>query len=133
MAPDNLKHLADVEADLDDSHVSQVRFGRSRFLRTASLALFGFVTGLVAVPPQEAEAAPTPRGCYGQPGCNCCNDCTCCERGCRRPNRVTCRRPGATNNGTCWTTVVNGNIYRCCDWRRAGGGLCICRCFVGTV
>jgi hypothetical protein len=128
MGPEDRKHLVDLEAELDYRRVSQVRFGRSRFLRTAGLALFGFVTGLVALPPEEAEAAPTPRGCHGEPGCNCCNGCTCCENGCRKPTHVTCHESG----GHCWRTVVNGKIFRCCDWHRAGG-LCICRCFVGTV
>jgi hypothetical protein len=129
MTPEDVQHLVDIGAEIDDRHLSQVRFGRSRFLRTAGLALFGFATGLVAAPPEEAEAASVPRGCHGQTGCNCCNGCTCCENGCSKPTRVTCRASG----GTCWRTVVNGKIYKCCDWHRAGGGTCICRCFVGTV
>lgn len=131
MAPEDVKHLVDIEADLDDRHLSRVRFGRRRFLRTASLALFGIATGLVAVP-RDAEAAPTPPGCHGPPGCNCCSGCTCCLSGCTRP-RNTCRSPsGTTNNGTCWRTCYRRRLYKCCDWRKRNGELCICRCFVGT-
>jgi hypothetical protein len=128
MALEDLKLLVDVEADLDDRAIMEVRFGRSRFLRTAALALFGLATGLVATPP--AEAAPTPKYCANAPGCNHCKGGTCTSPLCRRA--TTC------GGVSCWTVSVpdgNGcnNIYKCCDWYKEGHSPtneCICRGFV---
>ncbi len=127
MAPEDLRHIVDIEADLDDQHISQVRFGRSRFLRTAGLALFGLAAGLVAEP-QEAEAhRQTPEGCYGEPACGHCRGCTCTSPGCKRP-RNTCNGPNLTQHGTCWRTMYDGSMIKCCDWRKSTGKLCICKC-----
>ena len=82
MAPEDFRRLVDVEANLDDRHMSQVRFGRSRFLRAASLALFGLAAGLVAVPPPVAKAAPTPEYCHDAPGCNKCRGSRCISSNC---------------------------------------------------
>jgi hypothetical protein len=127
MAPEDVQHLVDIEAAIDDRHLSQVRFGRSRFLRTASLALFGLAAGLVAVPPREAEAAPVPRYCSGQSGCDCCNGCRCGS--CCIGKAFSCRQ-----GNHCWTTAVNRNgcryVYKCCDWRLGNNNRCICRCLV---
>jgi hypothetical protein len=106
MAPEDVRRLVDIEADLDERYISQVRFGRSRFLRTAGLALFALATGLVAE--SEAQAAPTPEGC----------------------RNATCHR-NHTGGYHCWRTQVGCKIYKCCDWRY-NGEVCICRGFVGT-
>lgn len=52
--------------DLEQGPISEVRFGRSRFLRTLGTALFGFAAAMVASP-EEAEAAhgSPPPGCGG--------------------------------------------------------------------
>ena len=121
MAPEDVRRLVDIEADLDERYISQVRFGRSRFLRTAGLALFALATGLVAE--SEAQAAPTPEGCRNAPGCDKCEGSKCTLSGCTKA--YTCR------DHHCWRTRVGCKIYKCCDWRY-NGEVCICRGFVGT-
>jgi len=114
--PISFEERVSLEQGLDDEQLSEVRFGRSRFLRSASLALFGLAAG-VLVPTDPAHAAPP--GCHGAPTCLSCDGCTC-----RR-----CRRPAQTCGGRhCWRTRYNGRCFRCCDWLSAGGNLCICRC-----
>ena len=130
MPPEDVRRLVDIEADLDEGQLSQVRFGRRRFLRTLGLALFGVATGMVAMSP-EAEARRTPTYCFGAPGCNCCRNRSypesewCCERGCTVAN--------SCNNGTtqCWTVCRNGNQYKCCDFYRHNGKLCMCQNWIG--
>ncbi len=110
----NLEEAFDLEEGLDDEQLSEVRFGRSRFLRNAGLALFGVAAG-VFVAPRPAEAAPP--GCHGAPTCNSCRGARC-----RR-----CRRRAFTCGGRhCWRIRRNGRCYKCCDWYGAGG-VCICR------
>lgn len=53
--------VAELEAEIDDERLSEVRFGRSSFLRNAGLALFGLSAGLFATPPREAAAAAVGR------------------------------------------------------------------------
>ena len=78
--------------DLDEQNLSEVRFGRNRFLRGMGVALFGLVTGMM-IEPEEAEAAPYP--CYGYRRCRCCRGYNCCGRGCR--NYYSC------GGRQCWT------------------------------
>ena len=73
--PIDENQMVDLEEGLDDKQLSEVRFGRSRFLRNAGLALFGVAAG-VFVAPREAEGAP--RGCSGAPRCGCCRCARCC-------------------------------------------------------
>ena len=73
--PIDKRRAAELEAEIDDEQLSKVRFGRSRFLRDASLALFGLTAGVLATPPQDAEAAPP--GCFGAPTCGRCRGATC--------------------------------------------------------
>jgi hypothetical protein len=54
--PIDYRLVADLEEGLDDEHLSDIRFGRSRFLRNAGLALFGLAAGVFAAPPQESNA-----------------------------------------------------------------------------
>lgn len=118
--PEDVKSLV----DLDDEHLSRVRFGRSRFLRILGVGLFGLATGMVAAP-ELAEAAPTPYPCSGAPGCNNCRGARC----------ANCSRAYTCGGSQCWTTAVpNGSckeIYRCCDWYNRRGRVCVCRGYVG--
>ena len=121
MPMDN-RQLADLEAGLSDEQLGGVRFGRSRFLRNAGLALFGAATGLL-VAEREAEARhrPAPAGCSGYRACHTCTS----GCGCRR-----CRRRAYTCGGNqCWRTRYNGRCIRCCDFIGANGNPCICRCY----
>jgi hypothetical protein len=120
--PLNNTKVAELEAEIDDEQLSKVRFGRSRFLRNASLALFGLVAG-VATAQEEAQAAPP--GCYGAITCRHCRGAKC--RGCSRRATSTC------GGGHCWRVRRGCRVYRCCDWVTRGGRLCICRGFVGYV
>ena len=115
--------VAELEAEIDDEQLSKVRFGRSRFLRDAGLALFGITIGVFAVQPEQALAAPP--GCYGAVTCAHCRGATCL--GCRRRATSTC------GGRHCWRTRIGCRVYRCCDWIGRRGGLCICRGFVGNV
>jgi len=123
--PMDFRQLADLEEGLDDEHLSEVRFGRSRFLRNAGLALFGLAAGVFAAPPREAEGAPP--GCRGGFTCYTCRGAYC--RRCLRPAYGHC-----PSGYQCWRTRIGCRVYRCCDWiSRATGTLCICRGFVGYV
>ena len=114
---------AELEAEIDDEQLSKVRFGRSSFLRNASLALFGLTAATFVTPLQDAEAAPP--GCQGAPTCRRCRGGTCLS--CRRRANHTCA------GGHCWRTRIGCRIYRCCDWVTRRGNLCVCRAFVGYV
>ena len=127
---DDLRRLVDIEADFGEEQLSQVRFGRSRFLRNAGLALFGLAAGLGAAPREAAadhRRAPSP--CGGYPRCHRCRGSRCTSSVCRRI--YTC------GGNHCWRTAVRvgggcRDIYRCCDWR-GGFGACICRGYLGRV
>src|SRR5215211_8546657 len=116
--------VAELEAAIDDEQLSKVRFGRSRFLRNAGLALFGLAAGVFAAPPREAEAAPPP-GCSGAPECRRCRGSICLR--CIRKARHTC------GGDHCWRIRIGCRVYRCCDWISLNGNLCICRGLVGYV
>jgi hypothetical protein len=115
--------VAELEAALDDEQLSDVRFGRSRFLRNAGLALFGLSAGLFDEP-QEAGAAPPP-GCTGAPKCGSCRGDVC--RRCRRRSRTNC------SGHHCWRIRIGCRVYRCCDWVNLHDKICVCRGFVGNV
>jgi hypothetical protein len=119
--PVNYRQLADLEEGLGEEHLSEVRFGRSRFLRRASLALFGVAAGVVASPPEEAEAAPP--GCYGYPTCRTCRGRRC--RRCRRPLYTHCPPAGQSNQ--CWRSRYRGRCIVCCDYINGFGNPCVCR------
>ena len=115
--------VAELEAAIDEEQLSKVRFGRSRFLRNAGLALFGLAAGVFAAPPQEAEAAPP--GCTGAAECGSCRGSYC--RRCRRKTHTHC------GGNHCWRIRIGCRVFRCCDWIGRRGHLCICRGFVGHV
>jgi hypothetical protein len=116
------RQLADLEEGLEDEHLLDVRFGRSRFLRQAGLALFGAAVAVFAAPPRDAQAAPP--GCQGAPTCRTCSGANC----------QRCRRRAYSCGGNhCWRIRMGCNVYRCCDWVSAFNTLCICRGFVGRV
>jgi hypothetical protein len=113
--------VAELEAEINDEQLSKVRFGRSRFLRDASLALFGLTAGMFAAQPR-AEAAPP--GCNGAATCGSCRGARCAR----------CRRKANTCGGNhCWRIRIGCRVFRCCDWVNSNGRLCICRGFVGYV
>jgi hypothetical protein len=114
--------VAELEAEIDDEQLSEVRFGRSRFLRNASLALFGLFAGTAMVQ-EEAQAAPP--GCHGAITCRRCRGAECLS--CARRANSTC------GGRHCWRIRIGCRVYRCCDWVTRGGRLCICRGFVGYV
>ncbi len=102
--PMDTRQLADLEAGLSDEQLVDVRFGRSRFLRNAGLALFGAAAGVFAGPTRQAEAAPPP-GCRGAPECPTCNGCSCGDC-CRKA--YTCKgtaSPGSSSNLAAWAAV----------------------------
>ena len=118
MPPEDVRRLVDIEAGLDEGQLSQVRFGRRRFLRTMSLALFGVATGMVSMS-QQAEARRAPGGCTGARGCNCCSNGSCCETGCSDA-RTYC------GGVQCWTVCYQGRQVQCCDYTRKNGSICMC-------
>jgi hypothetical protein len=121
LPPEDVRRLVDIEADLDEGQLSQVRFGRRRFLRTMGLALFGLTTGMVAVQ-GEAAAVPVRGGCNRAPTCKDCDTTTGTCSGCRGSN-------GDGTAGCCWWASSNaGGIttcYQCCDYIQ-DGKLCVC-------
>jgi hypothetical protein len=122
--PIDYRLVADLEEGLGDEHLSEIRFGRSRFLRNAGLALFGLAAGMFAPPPEDSEAAPL--FCSGGPTCLTCRGARCTRC---RSRSYACLQMGIH----CWRTRVGCSVYRCCDWISAFGNLCICRGFVGNV
>ena len=123
--PLNRTQVAELEAAIDDEQLSKVRFGRSSFLRNASLALFGLAAGVFGAQ-REAEARHQgpPPGCHGARECHSCRGARC--RRCRR-------RAYSCGGNHCWRIRRGCRVYRCCDWIGARGNLCICRGFVGYV
>src|SRR5918994_2245962 len=113
--------VAELEAEIDDEQLSEVRFGRNRFLRNAGLALFGLAAGSLVA---QAEADAAPPGCNGAPTCRRCRGATC----------LNCSRRATSCGGRhCWRIRLGCRVYRCCDWVNRRGNLCICRGFVGNV
>ncbi len=115
--------------DLDDHHLSDVRFGRNRFLRALGVGLFSLATSMVVSREASASHGNPPPGCYGPGQCHCCYGSVCCGTGCTRAS--TCN-----GNQQCWQIAryAGGdcyNIYKCCDWWTRYGNLCICRGYLG--
>ena len=127
---EDLRYMVDIESDLGEEQLSQVRFGRSSFLRKAGVALFGLAAG-TAVLPREAAAdhLPAQSPCGGYPRCHKCSGSRCTSS--------VCRPIYSCGGDQCWRTAVRAgggcrDIYRCCDWR-GGFGNCICRGYLGRV
>jgi hypothetical protein len=127
----------DIEDALDEQHLSQVRFGRSRFLRVLSLGLFGLATGLVAAP-QRASAAPaTSPSCGSLPRCSSCSGDGRCNPGikCTKSNS-TCKSRDFKGQVNCWFSSIqrpDGSYdqWKCCDWYEHGSNHCVCAGYVG--
>lgn len=114
-----------------------VPFGRSRFLKIAGAALFGFTAQrLIGASSAHGIHITDVTPCRGYPMCHCCNGRYCC--GDCHEHSVT--YDGSSNSffpdGTCWTgtncwwTCWGGQQYRCCDWHEIVGerhSACICR------
>jgi hypothetical protein len=116
---EELKRLVDTEAALDDQDLSQVRFGRSRFLRLMGLTLFGLgasAFGLAAAP-GEAQAR---NRCGDTDPCKHCDGAKC-GKNCR-PYDAGCT--SADDGAHCWHTK-NG---KCCDYLE-GANDTPCHCY----
>lgn len=123
--------------DLDDDHLSKVRFGRNRFLRALGVGLFGLATGMVVSREAQAQHRYAVAPCrYAQMCHKCsgarCTAASCSPRGGRRGNpNLQCWR------GSTWAGYGScRDIWRCCDWKTtyfAGHPTCICRGYVGRV
>lgn len=114
--------------DPDDPLLTQVRFGRNKFLRAAGIALFGFAIRMILPHQAQAHHQNPSFPCFGYHNCKCCSGTTCCTgSGCGYWAWLGC--PGG---GQCWYTCGGGTLYKCCDWREPlpGGGWdpnpCIC-------
>ncbi len=123
MPEEDVRRLVDIEADLDDGQLSQVPFGRRRFLRTLGLALFGVATGMI-VSQEAAGAAPTPAGCYAYPRCPQCKPrkngvIECTHPKCGPPDPyLSCPSDAAPG---CWySDCINGQLYTCSDYTYNG-------------
>jgi hypothetical protein len=128
----------DVEDALNEQDLSQVRFGRSRFLRVLSLGLFGLATGLVA-DPQSAYAEPTTSPDCGSlsPCSSCSSDGTCTASKCTKSNS-TCKGRGFKGQVNCWSSAIlrdDGRYdqWKCCDWYEHGVNHCYCAGYVGII
>jgi hypothetical protein len=100
--------------DLDDQALTNVSFGRNRFLRALGVALFGLVTRLAAPQLAHAYHGSPPAPCFGFGQCHCCSGTQCCNpAGCQYPGSLGC--PGG---GQCWYTCIGGSqLFKCCDWQ----------------
>lgn len=120
--------------DLDDHHLSKVRFGRNRFLRALGVGLFGLATSMVTSREVQAEHQWAVSPCRAAVMCHECYGCTCTAASCS-PSR-NCQGVAGRQ---CWqgSTYAGGgcyNIWRCCDWWTTYfDRVCICRCYVGKV
>ena len=121
--------------DLNEQALSQVRFGRNRFLRAAGAALFGLAIRMVAPRPLYAHpnnASPPPYPCVAFHPCPACSGTTCAVSGCTWHGWHS---HGCSSGQQCWyTCAVEGYIYKCCDWHHPTLGwqdLCICSAWVG--
>jgi hypothetical protein len=135
--PKNQNELTDIETGLDNDSLSQVRFGRSRFLRILGAALFGAAT--IGLTESTAFARPA----SDPPGCGAFTKCANCSGG--KPGSGhhatpgTCREgaTGKPKNKNCWYTSsprTDGGTdrWKCCDYVRHGNH-CYCRTYVGKI
>ncbi len=140
----------EIQARLESSAdvaLADSRFGRSRLLRLAGGALFGWAVSAFLPSYAWADCPHNDNHpCYGYnlcggyptTGCEnreafCCSDINnkchnTCDPG---PNHYTgCSGGGDLN---CWHTCHNGNWFKCCDCHNNDpDGHCICRFIVGT-
>lgn len=133
MHQDRFDELAKAAATND---LSQLRFGRSRFLRLMGLGLLG---GLAAtfVAPREAEAQQTPTTtspCYYYPECS--PGCSDAPSG-YTPSLGTCYTEGGYV-GNCWYGEAPRSdgctdIWVCCDYLVNGTtDPCLCSTYITT-
>lgn len=121
--------------DLNDQALSQVRFGRSRFLRALGVTIFGLAVQMTMPRNVYAHHQDPSWPCYGYHNCSCCSGTTCCTGyGCGYWEWLGC-----PTLGQCWyTCAAEGYLYRCCDWRQKlpngnwDPNPCICSSFVGS-
>jgi hypothetical protein len=122
----------DIEADLDEQHIAQVRFGRRRFLRVLGGGLLSLAAGLAGVQGvAEAKTPATSSPCGPSPLCSSCSGSSNPGTG-HSPG--TCPT-GGSKGGNCWTEGVTRpdgctDIWKCCDYVDGSGGHCHCTTFV---
>ena len=103
---------------LSEADLSQVRFGRSRFLKRAggiafSLAVFGLLAGRTGK--AFGDPNPIPYPCDGPSGqCDCCNSNGCCTKGCTQ--RVSGCGPYGVGWLTCAATQFGCIEFFCHDF-----------------
>jgi len=115
----------------DDALLSEVPFGRSRFLKVLGSGLAGFAVQMAyrAEPAQAAHVGPPPP-CYGYRKCHACHNGNC-TRDCTYVGYMGC-----PSGRACWTGCYGGRRYKCCDYKeRFPGGSthnCLCRGDIGA-
>lgn len=120
--------------DLDDGHLSKVRFGRNRFLRMLGVGLFGLSTGMIFSREAQADHVWARPPCHSAVMCHKCKGAKCTAASCSPVGGCE-----GNPNSQCWrgsTRARNGcyKIWKCCDfYDRRFGGICICRRYVGRV
>jgi hypothetical protein len=125
--PKNLEHRVDIETGLDDDGLSQVRFGRNRFLRLLGVGLFGMAT--IGIADSTAEARPPkPRGlCNSDQGEV---ECPSCSKKWRR-NHARSEGTCGSNDPPCWNEQHGEYQWKCCDWELKDGSHCYCPKYLG--
>jgi len=121
--------------DREEQTLAQVPLGGNRILGSLGGMLFGLVARLAApgVVSAAIPNAPTPYGCGGYAGCDCCSGVVCCDNGCQNSSGG-CSSP----DGQCWYSCVGGTYYECCDYYAPNSYYgqpyphnCICSVFAG--
>ncbi len=90
---------------------------RRRSVLTRLGAVVVGASAMTLLQQKKALAAPTPRGCYGYPGCD-----------------GGCGSSTAASGGCCWywTDTSQCRTYRCCDKYNLSPNPCICRYTAGN-
>jgi hypothetical protein len=115
--------------ETDEEQLSRIRFGRSRFLKAMSVAVFGFLADkMLVAQPAYAATCGSASPCGPSPRCCCCSGTTCTCTGCRA------RVGECPSGGQCWFVCNStiGRIVQCCDWWTAQGERCICSKVTGA-
>jgi hypothetical protein len=104
------------------SEESEVRFGRSRVLKTLGAALFGYTAqSILKQQPAWGGHTGPPGPCYGYGVCHCCSGSSCCVSGC-----TYIHHEGCPTGAQCWAACYNGCHWHCCDYMLSGGTHCLC-------
>src|ERR687886_304561 len=95
----------DMETDIDEERLSQVPFGRNRFLKALGLGLFGLVAGLTS---SQGIADARSTQCSSSPcGLAECSNCRGNKGGV--PHSPGTCSTGGTSGGNCWHETTPSN------------------------